>query len=486
MPEIFIVVGGGIAGVSCMLELIESAEQNDEIEFIFVCGKSGFIKTVENYEKLGIYMEKFDVKNEVPSQEFFKSKKVCGLLVAFYKSQFSFQIFMEDVILWEPNRMAILLTNLQTIHYSRLCISTGAVPKTLAQHPMDSVIQIRDIDSIEDLQSKLAKSRRVVIVGTGGIAMELAYELKNIEVYWASKSAYVGAPFFDATIGLALEERFNRGRVEGETKKEVKLNRYSIESDGQPAKTNKLNMGCSLGPNWLAKLEQPVKQERKRTLTIMRCVQVVNYNKYDPTGREGRNWNVYVEFENGQVVGCDFVIEALGVTPASVWKAWCPELNVADDSSIEVNENMRTNIDGTYACGDIATIKRKETPRTWKQMRLWTQARITGLFAGRCMADPDLQLDSWFEMFSHVTTFAGQKIVLLGDFLAETNDVEHVFGEHTLTRIVIENNRIIGAILVGDTGLDEVFETLILNSFNVSDLPRPIVNQQIDLADYFD
>jgi NAD(P)H-nitrite reductase large subunit len=70
--------------------------------------------------------------------------------------------------------------------------------------------------------------------------------------------------------------------------------------------------------------------------------------------------------------------------------------------------------------------------------------------------------------------------------LAETNDVEHVFSEKFLTRIALEDNRIVGAILVGQTDLDEVFETLILNSFSVFDLPRPIVNQTIDLADYFD
>jgi NAD(P)H-nitrite reductase large subunit len=74
----------------------------------------------------------------------------------------------------------------------------------------------------------------------------------------------------------------------------------------------------------------------------------------------------------------------------------------------------------------------------------------------------------------------------LGDFLAETGDVEHIFSENFLTRVALENNRIVGAILVGQTDLDEVFETLILNSFDLSDLPRPIVNQQIDLADYFD
>ena len=55
-----------------------------------------------------------------------------------------------------------------------------------------------------------------------------------------------------------------------------------------------------------------------------------------------------------------------------------------------------------------------------------------------------------------------------------------------MTRVAIANKRIVGAILVGPTDLDEVFETLILNQFDISFLPRPIVNHQIDLSDYFD
>jgi NADH dehydrogenase FAD-containing subunit len=52
MAKTFCVVGGGISGVSCMLELIENAEQDEDVNFVFICGKSGFIKTVENYEKV--------------------------------------------------------------------------------------------------------------------------------------------------------------------------------------------------------------------------------------------------------------------------------------------------------------------------------------------------------------------------------------------------------------------------------------------------
>lgn len=70
--------------------------------------------------------------------------------------------------------------------------------------------------------------------------------------------------------------------------------------------------------------------------------------------------------------------------------------------------------------------------------------------------------------------------------MAETDDVEHIFTESYLTRVAIKDNHVIGAILVGSTDFDEALETLILNSFDISGFPRPIINQQIDLADYFD
>jgi uncharacterized protein with NAD-binding domain and iron-sulfur cluster len=44
------VVGGGIAGVSCLQELVD----NDDVDanFIFIYGKSGYVKTIQNYEKV--------------------------------------------------------------------------------------------------------------------------------------------------------------------------------------------------------------------------------------------------------------------------------------------------------------------------------------------------------------------------------------------------------------------------------------------------
>lgn len=48
------------------------------------------------------------------------------------------------------------------------------------------------------------------------------------------------------------------------------------------------------------------------------------------------------------------------------------------------------------------------------QMRLWTQARQMGWYAGRCMAahalSEKIELDFCFELFSHVTKFFNYKV----------------------------------------------------------------------------
>lgn len=44
------------------------------------------------------------------------------------------------------------------------------------------MLVLRDQDSVEELSAKLRHARKVVLVGNGGIAMELAYALQGIEV----------------------------------------------------------------------------------------------------------------------------------------------------------------------------------------------------------------------------------------------------------------------------------------------------------------
>jgi hypothetical protein len=50
----------------------------------------------------------------------------------------------------------------------------------------------------------------------------------------------------------------------------------------------------------------------------------------------------------------------------------------------------------------------------------------------------------------------------------------------------MKNGRVIGAILIGETDLEETIENLILNQIDVSSLGEDLLNPDIDIEDYFD
>jgi hypothetical protein len=61
------------------------------------------------------------------------------------------------------------------VSYSKLCICSGVRPKLLGTHR--NIIGLRDMDSVQQLSARLATARRVVVVGNGGIALELVHEV---------------------------------------------------------------------------------------------------------------------------------------------------------------------------------------------------------------------------------------------------------------------------------------------------------------------
>lgn len=116
----YVVVGGGVAGVCCVQELLHfinnskiSNGKSDEIEIIFICGKTGFIKTTDQITKIGEISESFTVK-ETQAKLFFNSNKI--------------KIIQDDVISWNYEKKEIFLTNSDSVHFDKLCIATGARP----------------------------------------------------------------------------------------------------------------------------------------------------------------------------------------------------------------------------------------------------------------------------------------------------------------------------------------------------------------------
>ncbi|CAE7927310.1 PYROXD1, partial [Symbiodinium sp. KB8] len=53
-------------------------------------------------------------------------------------------------------------------------------------------------------------------------------------------------------------------------------------------------------------------------------------------------------------------------------------------------------------------------------------------------------------------------------------------------KLVLVDGRVKGAILIGDTDLEETFENLILNELNVEALGIDLLDPDVDIEDYFD
>ncbi len=205
-------------------------------------------------------------------------------------------------------------------------------------------------------------------------------------------------------------------------------------------------------------------------------------------------WPVYVHLTNGKTYGCDFVISATGVVPNTAMFHNQLQIHLAEDDGIKVDDHMRTNVEHIYAAGDACTATWKPAEH-WMQMRLWSQARQMGAYAAKCMvADISGEIisqDFCFELFAHVTKFFGYKVVLLGKYNAQglgneyemllrvTKDVEFV-------KVILRDGKMYGAILIGDTDLEETFENLILNGLDLSRYGEDLLDPNIEIEDYFD
>lgn len=116
------------------------------------------IKAVTNYKQVSKTLEEFDVE-EKPSSVLEDKFPNLTVIHSAVKSLYIQSHSVETV-------------DGRVFGYEKLCICSGARPKLLTQdNPY--VLGIRDTDSAQEFQRQLSKAKRIVVVGNGGIALEL-------------------------------------------------------------------------------------------------------------------------------------------------------------------------------------------------------------------------------------------------------------------------------------------------------------------------
>jgi len=536
--KLHVVVGGGIAGVSCAQELAAHGQR------VLLLSATNILKESSSVMKISKHLEELAV---------YEKKTDC------------FQLENPGIIVKHGVLKAIdvaekiIYTDDEQLSYSELCLCTGATPKLVTNHP--NVIGIRDLESVNELIKRFQVGKKVIVLGNGGIALELLHVLGFCDVEWIVKDEYIGSAFFDASASAFIMPTLLQRA--GMTNTEV----FSTTASKQSTPTEAVNRGSDyriagtgLGPEWLVKsklieqlpsdvtaqigkLNVHFKQEiLAYTDTQKKWVSLgsgdIALQPLDPLVYTAE---IYVLTSTGEVIGGDFVISATGVTPnVSLYNgdAQGNQILVDREGAVIVDDYMRSNIPHIYAAGDCCSCHRSDTSITnWYQMRLWTQARSMGIYTAHCMlgvAD-SMASDFFFELFAHVTRFFGFKVVLLGRYNAQglgdgvenaikemvvapdglikrehgavvaqggaitpaTYDVECDSSSSTeiwtritpgteYIKLVVSHGKIVGALLIGNTDLEETFENLILNCLDVSAIGIELLNPDVDIEDYFD
>lgn len=154
-----------------------------------------------------------------------------------------------------------------------------------------------------------------------------------------------------------------------------------------------------------------------------------------------------VVLESGEVIPCQMVIMAAGVTPNV---DFLQGSGIAINRGILVDEHQQTNIPGVYAAGDVAeTVDRLSGERVINA--IWPEALYQGEVAGLNMIGVPAVYEGSLAM--NVTTVLGLSMASLGlwNAMGEPYRIE-VRGREDLKiyrKLVFQDGRLIGALLSG-------------------------------------
>lgn len=174
-----------------------------------------------------------------------------------------------------------------------------------------------------------------------------------------------------------------------------------------------------------------------------------------------------VELENGDKIKSELVLLSTGVRPnLSLFK----ESPLDIDRAIKVDNTMKTNVEGIYAAGDCAQFGNVV-------LGLWTASMENGKIAGYNMAT-DGELKS-YETPKNFTELSIGDIKVFS--VGQANDDLEMWsddGEDYELRIFVEEGKVVGAILTGNTKAKTKLKKAVFDHISLDELKKEFPNLQ--------
>ncbi|MDE6139061.1 MAG: FAD-dependent oxidoreductase, partial [Candidatus Gastranaerophilales bacterium] len=234
---------------------------------------------------------------------------------------------VEKILIPQQQVLVCSNTDAHLEKYDRLIIATGArpfIPNIIGVNNYDNIYTVRKIEDGIAIRKKMLESKRVVIVGSGFIGLELleAFVKNGLEVSVIEKSNRIMAAF-DTDISELILKRLE-----------------SVEDRNYKFYTNEI-VSEIIGEN--------------RTATAVKTI-------------------------SGKVIETDMIIISSGVVPNSEL-AKDAGITIGQSGAVKVNKLMQTSVPNIYACGDCC-----EEPHLISGKSVWVPLGSTANKEGRVAA----------------------------------------------------------------------------------------------------
>ena len=177
-----------------------------------------------------------------------------------------------------------------------------------------------------------------------------------------------------------------------------------------------------------------------------------------------------VLLEDGEALSSEMVIISAGVRPNM---ELAKDLGLDHDKGIKVDEHLQTNRAHIYAAGDVAEFK-------GMVYGIWPAAMEQGKIAGKNMAGGDIVYGG--TVMANTLKVVGVDLASAGNIDAENEFESQVFTDEKIyKKIVIEDHRITGCIMLGDTKGFNKMTKAISERVDVSKIKDQIVSAGFNL-----
>jgi len=325
----------------------------------------------------------------------------------------------------------VCLEDGSTLKYDRLLLTTGSkvnVPPIPGCEEFEGVGIFQTYQDARQIMDRLKKGNRAVVIGAGLIGLRAAYGLE------------------EAGAEVTLVELLPRIASRVLDQKGSELVRKGLEEGGVNVIT-----GCS--------------------------VREINGNSSD--GVTG------ITLDNGEKIDCSIVIIATGVAPNT---ALAENTLIEVNMGIVVNPFFQTSFSNIFAAGDVA--ETHDIPRQNGMVNAnWPNAYEQGRYAGMCMAGEMQRYPGSVGMNS--VSFYNMPVISMGLFDPESEGIEGTEVKVRISeknniyqKLVFKDNRLKGAILIGDISYAGAINNLIREQSLVGIIKDSILEEKYQLYDY--